>query len=341
MTRVTPRNRGEKRADVYCTTLHIGITYDLRDDYLRAGYSAAQTAEFDGVETIDGIDDALRKLGHTTDRVGNVRALVARLAEGERWDLVFNIAEGLTGFGRESQVPALLEAYSIPYTFSDPLVLAIALHKGMAKRLVRDLGIPTPDFQVVECGDPLDTIPLPLPCFAKPVAGGTSMGISTACKITKQSQFGPVCAELRQRFAQPVLLEAFLPGREFTVGVLGTNKRARVLGVMEVVLLENAEPEIYSYRNKQRYRDCVRYRLADPDIAAAAETMALAVWRGLGCRDAGRVDLRCDSNGQLQFLELNPLAGLHPVDSDLVILSRLIGMKYEELIRQIVESATR
>ena len=122
----------------------VGLTYDLRDDYRRLGYSEEETAEFDSVQTVEALEAALAAAGCRTDRIGSIHQLTRRLADGARWDLVFNIAEGLRGFGRESQVPALLDAYDIPYTFSDPMVLALTLHKGMAKRVVRDLGLPTP-----------------------------------------------------------------------------------------------------------------------------------------------------------------------------------------------------
>src|SRR5687768_9851913 len=130
-------------------TMKIGLTYDLRQEYLAAGYSEIETAEFDRPDTIDGIDNALRELGHETDRIGHVRQLVERLASGDRWDLVFNICEGMYGRGREAQVPALLDAYDIPYTFSDPLVMALSLDKGLTKTVVRSAGIATPDFAVV------------------------------------------------------------------------------------------------------------------------------------------------------------------------------------------------
>src|SRR5512135_3443527 len=127
----------------------VGMTYDLRTDYLEEGYSEEQTAEFDQPATIDAIEETLGSLGYRTERIGHIRALAKRLVAGERWDLVFNIAEGLRGFGREAQVPALLDAYDIPYTFSDPLLLTLPLHKGMTKRVIRDLGIPTPAFAVI------------------------------------------------------------------------------------------------------------------------------------------------------------------------------------------------
>ena len=104
--------------------MRIGLTYDLRADYLALGYCEEETAEFDRDETVQAIEASIRRLGHTTERIGNVFRLTEALARGDRWDLVFNIAEGMRGFGREAQVPALLDAYGIPYTFSDPLVMA-------------------------------------------------------------------------------------------------------------------------------------------------------------------------------------------------------------------------
>jgi len=319
--------------------MKVGITYDLRSEYLRLGYSEEATAEFESLETINAIDEALRELGYSTDRIGNVQNLTTRLAAGERWDLVFNIAEGMHGYAREAQVPALLDAFRIPYTFSDPLVLSLALHKATAKRLVRSMGLPTADFTVVSHESELDTVHLPWPVFVKPVAGGSSVGISGSSKVEDKSELARVCRDLISRFQQPVLVESFLPGREFTVGIVGTGDRARSVGVMEILLRENGEPAIYSYRNKQNYKTKVSYRLGEDDIAARAEQMALRIWTSLGCRDAGRLDIRCDASGEPNFLEINPLAGLHPVDSDLVILGRLRGIRHSDLIESIVASA--
>src|SRR5512145_421963 len=146
--------------------LTIGLTYDLRDDYLREGYSLEETAELDKPDTIAAIENVILQNGYKTDRIGHIQALTRRLASGDRWDLVFNIAEGLNGFGRDAQVPALLDAYKIPYTFSDALGQTLTLHKGMTKHIVRDLGIPTPDFAVVSDPEDIDLIHLPYPLFA-------------------------------------------------------------------------------------------------------------------------------------------------------------------------------
>ena len=320
-------------------TMRVGITYDLRAEYLSQGYGEEETAEFDSIETIDAIDAALCGLGHETDRIGNVRNLTKRLAAGERWDLVFNIAEGMHGFGREAQVPALLDAFAIPYTFSDPLVLALALHKAITKRVVASLGVPTPCFAVVHGDSDLDSVTLPWPVIAKPMAGGTSVGIAQASRVGNQDDLARVSGALLEQYQQPVLVETFLSGQEFTVGLVGTGAKARVLGVMEIFFHGNADPGMYTYANKRDYLTRVSYRLAEPSMAQRAADMALCVWSGLGCRDAGRVDLRCDGSGNLNFLEINPLAGLHPVDSDLVILCRLLGISHHRLIEMIVDSA--
>jgi len=319
----------------------IGITYDLRDDYIAEGYTEEQTAEFDHPRTIAAIEDALQSLGYETDRIGHIRTLARRLVAGDRWNLVFNIAEGLRGFGREAQVPALLDAWEIPYTFSDPLVLSLTLHKGMTKRVIRDLGIPTPDFAVVETPEEVEAVSLPFPLFAKPVAEGTGMGVTAASKIADRTELARVCRELLATFCQPVLIETFLPGREFTVGIIGTGAEAFSPGVMEVHLLEKAEKEVYSYVNKEDWHERIEYALAADAMARAAEKTALAAWRDLGCRDGGRIDLRADANGVPNFIEVNPLAGIRPEHSDLPILCELAGMPYRELIAEIMRSAMK
>ncbi len=319
----------------------IGLTYDLRDDYLAEGYGEEETAEFDAPATIEGLEGALAKLGYQTDRIGNAKALVGRLAQGDRWDLVFNIAEGFHGRARESQVPAILDVYDIPYTFSDPLVLSVALHKDVTKTIVDRAGIPTPAFALIQRPAEVDAIDLPFPLFAKPVAEGTSKGVTAASKILDRQTLRAVCAELLRQFRQPVLVETFLSGREFTVGITGTAAEARVLGTMEIFLLPQAEAEVYSYKNKELCDDLVRYGLAQPEepVVREVERIALASWRALGCRDGGRVDIRCDGDQRPNFIEVNPLPGLHPQHSDLPILCGFLGVAYVDLIDRIVRSA--
>jgi len=321
--------------------LKIGITYDLRDDYLKEGYNLEETAEFDLLDTIEAIEKVILDNGFQADRIGNIKALTCRLAAENRWNLVFNIAEGLYGFGREAQIPALLDAYNIPYTFSDPLGHTLSLHKGMTKHVLRDLGIPTPDFAVVSSDAEIDKVNLPFPLFAKPVAEGTSKGITALSKITNREELRRTCKHILQTFKQPVLIETYLPGREFTVGILGTGKDAKVLGVIEVILKPTAEQNAYSYENKEHYENLVQYALVDDDESKRAREISLKVWRYLDLKDAGRVDLRSDVHGAPHFIEVNSLAGLNPKRSDLPILCNLLGISYHVLISSIIESALR
>ncbi len=309
--------------------MRIGITYDLRDEYLAAGYSEEETAEFDRADTIDSIESALQALGHEVDRIGHARQLVHRLASGTRWDLVFNLCEGLSGAGREAQTPAILDVFEIPYTFSDPCVMSVCLDKGVTKSVVGRAGLPTPQFAVVQHADDLSHAPqLRFPLFAKPIAEGTGKGVTPASCIDTPMQLSQVCQHLLERHRQPVLVEEYLPGREFTVGILGTGPAAKCLGTLEIVLLDQAEPNVYSYVNKERCEELVEYRLVlpeDDEQVRLAEQVALSAWRVLGCRDGGRIDLRSDVNGRPQFLEANPLAGLHPFHSDLPMLATALG----------------
>jgi D-alanine-D-alanine ligase len=321
--------------------MKIGFTYDLRNDYLAQGYDEEMAAEFDRAETIQAITSALEALGHHVDPIGNLSALMAHLVNGERWELVFNIAEGLYGFGREAQVPALLDAFRIPYTFSDPLVLSLALHKGMAKHVVRDNGIATADFKVVESAAAIAAVDLPYPLFAKPVAEGSSKGIIGALHIDDRIALQSTCCQLLAKFQQPVLVETYLPGREFTVGILGSGAQAEALAVMEVVLRPDAEPGVYSLHNKEHYKNLVDYRLENSLLGKRVAETALAAWDVLGCRDAGRIDIRLDTAGVPNFIEANPLAGLNPIRSDLAIMAKLSGKDYQTIIRCIIDSAVQ
>lgn len=320
--------------------MRVGLTYDLRDDYrAMGGFSEEALAEFDSIETVDAIEAAIGALGHQTDRIGHLRHLAARLVAGDRWDLVFNIAEGLSGRGREAQVPALLEAYGVPYVMSDPLTQAVGLDKAMAKRLVRAAGVATADFAVIAEDGDAHACTLSFPVFVKPIAEGTGKGCERASRVEALDELADVAGRLRARFGQPAIAEPFLPGREFTVGILGNGGSARVVGVLEIIQRTQAEAGIYSFDNKEFCESRVAYRLADDAEADAAATSALAAYRALDCRDAARIDLRSDAQGVPQFLEVNTLPGLHPTHSDLPILAALANMDFGRLIAEIMAAA--
>ena len=319
--------------------MRIGFVYDLRDDYRRLGFSEEEVAEFDTIETVQEIALALARAGGRTDEIGNGRALAERLVRGERWDLVFSIAEGVRGRAREAQVPALCELFDQPYAFSDPLTMGATLDKAVAKRLARDQGIATARFQVFETPDDVRRLRLAYPVFVKPIAEGTGKGCSNASRASSIRELRTATADLVARFRQPVIVEPYLPGREFTVGIVGNGSSAEVIGVMEIVLEAGAEDGVYSLRNKEECETLVSYRLATDDEAMKAAERALAAYRALGCRDVGRLDFRSDATGEPQFLEANPLAGRHPSHSDLPIVTTLSGRSYDWLIESILDAA--
>ena len=322
--------------------MKIGLTYDLRSEYLAQGYSEEDVAEFDSDETLAALEASIRSLGHTTDRIGHARALCQRLSAGDRWELVFNIAEGMGGLFRESQVPCLLELYGIPYTFSDPYACAITLDKSMAKRIVLEAGLRTPAFHVVRSPSDVDAVRLPYPVFAKPLAEGTGKGVTSRSRADTPAALREVCAELLTRYAQPVLVEEFLPGREFTVGLLGNGREARAIGTMEILVLDPTHRDIYSFETKELCEKLIRYETPSPGpLREQVEALALGAYRALDCRDGARADIRLDREGQPSFMEINPLPGLHPSHSDLPMIATRAGMTHAQLMGEIIGHAAR
>ena len=319
--------------------MRIGFVYDARDEYLAEGFAEVDVAEFDTWETIAEIEAALIRAGAEVSRVGRGTALARRLAAGERWDLVFSIAEGLAGRSREAQVPALCELFGQPYAFSDPLTMAATLDKAVAKRLVRDQGIPTADFALIRAAKEARGVDLAFPLFVKPVAEGTGKGCEAASVVHDPGALEAAAGRLVERFRQPAIAEAFLPGREFTVGILGNGAGAEVIGVLEIAVRADADDPVYSFDNKENCESRVLYRLAEDSEAVLAGRLALAAYHALDCRDAARVDMRSDAAGMPHFLEVNPIAGLHPTHSDLPMLTQLSGRSYDWLIGGILDAA--
>jgi D-alanine-D-alanine ligase len=319
----------------------IGLVYDLRDEYRSMGYPEEQTAEFDSIETIDAMAEALTRLGHTVDRIGHGKKLAQRLVRGDHWDLVFSIAEGLKGRCREAQVPALLELYDQPYAFSDALTMAVALDKAVAKQLVAAAGVPTAPFMLIETGREDLSGWSHYPAFVKPLAEGTGKGCELGSKVHNPAELLNAARALLHRFQQPALVEAFLPGREFTVGIVGNGAETRVVGVMEILLNADADPGVYSMRNKEDSETLCTYTRADDAQARRVAELGLMAYLALGCRDSCRLDFRSDAAGSPFFLEANPIAGLHPTHSDLPIVAGLHGISYDALMEQIIAAAAQ
>lgn len=318
--------------------MKVGLTFDLRSWYTDRGYSMDETAEFDKQETVDALDNSLKKMGHETEAIGNTFQLIEALASGKRWDMVFNIAEGLYGDGRESVVPAILDQYKIPYVFSGPVIMGLSLNKHLAKLVVSGAGVPVSPGLMISQPKDLDKVNLVYPLFVKPVSEGTGKGITRKSLVNTASELEFMVTWILREFRQPALVEEYLPGREFTVGVVGYGEEAKIIGGMEVICADNLP---YSVEVKENYQNYCKYKPLDEDIAGECKTVALGAWRALNAVDAGRIDLKADRNGRICFIEANPLAGLNPVHSDLPILSRMYGIEYQNLMEMIMYEAIR
>jgi D-alanine-D-alanine ligase len=277
-------------------------------------------------------------MGYETEPIGNAFQLIDALAAGNKWDLVFNIAEGLYGDGRESVVPAILDQYKIPYVFSGPVIMGLSLNKHLAKLVVAASGVPvSPGCLITELKD-LEKCNLKFPLFVKPVSEGTGKGITEKSLVRSSAELLKMVTWILAEFRQPALVEEYLPGREFTVGLVGYGDDAVAIGGMEVMTVDNLP---YSVEVKENYQNYCTYKPLDADIIDECKSVALGAWKALDAVDAGRVDLKADRDGKICFIEANPLAGLNPIHSDLPILSRMYGIEYQTLLEMIMKSATK
>ncbi len=324
--------------------LRVGITYNLKKDFpYRENQPIDELEEFDAEETIDAIRDVLKSDGHEVIKLGGDTGLVDRLRETSL-DIVFNIAEGLRGRNREAHIPALLEFLNIPYTGSDPLTLSLTLDKSMAKRIVLSEKIPTPRFKKVEKMEDLEDFDLDYPLFVKLCDEGSSKGIRLDSKILDPRSLREKTGRLLKAYGSPLLVEEFVRGPEFTVGILG-NDNPTVLGVMQIEIKGMpVEEAVYSLEVKREWEKKVAYH-CPPSIGSPLlkkiEEVAIRSYRVLGCRDVSRVDIRVDQEETPHFLEVNPLPGLSPVYGDLPIMARRMGWDYGQLVKTIFHHALR
>lgn len=296
--------------------------------------------EYDSPETIAAVAHALGGFGVEVEPVAADRRLPWRLEEGH-YDFAFNIAEGQGRRCREAVPAAVCELMGLPFTGSDAVTLGVTLDKWLARRVVSP-EVPVAGAVLIRDEADEDLLSaLRFPVIVKPNDEGSSKGIRGDPIAADAEAAGRQCRWLRARYGCPVLVEEFLPGMEVTVAVVGNGSRARVLGMMEIAPVSTALPFVYSLEVKRDWRRQVRYhvppRLPEP-IRTALECRALTANRLLGCHDVARLDFRMDETGEPRFLECNPLPGLNPESSDIVILSRHL-LPYEKVVQGILLDA--
>ncbi|MCA9781029.1 MAG: ATP-grasp domain-containing protein, partial [Candidatus Eremiobacteraeota bacterium] len=325
------RNKVEK-------ALRVGVIHNLKR--AQASDMDDSEAEFDSQATVDALCKAVEAAGHRAVALEARPELPSQLAD---IDVAFNIAEGRHGRYRESQIPALLELLDIPFTGSEAGSLAVCHDKALAKRLVAQAGVGTARFQVMSSPRASLEKGMEFPLLVKPVAEGSSKGVALRSVVTDEDSLREVVSELVEKYEQPALVEEFLSGREFTVGILG-DRKLKVLPIMEIEFHDGSEHPIYSFDNKQGDDSLVKFQVpakVEAKLQKRLEQSAKAAFRALGCRDVARIDFRLDSQGEVNFIECNPLPGLTPGFSDLCVIAKSAGLEYEDLVAQILAPAIR
>lgn len=322
--------------------MRIGIVCEIQEQPPEHAGRAADVdaiAEFATATEVEHLASAITALGHEVITIGDFIALVRYFGRGETVDLVFNYAAGVCGSAREAQAPALLEALRLPYTGADAFTLTLCIDKAIIKRLWRAAGLPTPDFGLVSTLADVPGVASELagfPLFVKPVREGSSKGISSRSVVHSETALQQQAAYLLKEYRQPVLVEPYLPGREFSVGVLGSGTDARVLGVVEI---SPGAMQFVDLLGKKAWNPRTFLPVVDVALHDDLCRLGLLAYRSVDCRSIGRVDIRLDRNGRPQLLEINPNPGLHPTRSALPAMAQFAGYTYADLIGCIIGQA--
>ncbi len=326
--------------------LRIGLTFDLKpanrqtckpvNDYF---------AEHDTEETISLIQGALEKGGHEVIRIGSAKALLKKL-RALNCDIVFNIAEGVSGRNREAEVPAILEAFGTPYVGSDALTLSVSLDKIISKKIFAYHDIPTPPY--FECANKKDIIVpkgFSFPLIVKPRYEGSAKGIEPDSKVNDFKAFRKKVKRIIEDYRQPALVEEFISGWEFTVGIIGNE----VLPVVQrhVESRTNLSSHIFEKtgvdKDKLRYKEFLEI---EAELESQIKDYALTAFRGLDCRDFTRLDFRVSERLssrkklKIYLLEINPLPSLEK-DDYFAMVAELSGISYDEMVNRILDAAVK
>jgi D-alanine-D-alanine ligase len=305
-------------------------------------------SEFDSEETINAITSALRSKGHSVDYVDVERSNLFSFFKKHGADMVFNIAEGNHGKFRESEVPAILDYLDIPYTGSNTLALALALNKALTKKILKAENIPTPPFQILVKGNEKLDPALRFPLILKPNCEGSAKGINKSNVVHSPKELFSKAHEIISLYKQEVLVEEFIEGREFTVGIL-ENGKIDVLPILEIDFASCAKSGEYFYSwrmkefqgNEEMGLTPTFYCPArlDKETEKKIKEVALRTHRAVGCLDISRTDIRLSADNIPYVLEINPLPGLNPKESNFPIMAYAAGMTYDDLIESILTSA--
>lgn len=326
--------------------MRVGLTYNLKDDlppFMATTRDAS--AEYDSEATVNRVKHALEHGGHEVVLCPYGPALFDVL-RSSRPDIVFNIAEGWEGRARESVVPAILEYLSIPYTGSDPVTLGLCLDKTLTKRVAQSYGIATAPFaEVASLLSDISSLHLTFPLFVKPAYEGSSKGITGRCLVSDVEELEDAVETMLSRYSQPALIEEFLPGREFTVGIIG-NDTIEVFPPMEVRPKGAADAVdstafVYCYDTKvNNGEELLCPAPISPELDEELRRLSVDVARAFKLRDFARIDFRLDRAGKVNLLEINPLPGFSEV-SLYPLCAQAGGVDFDAVVNTILSIALR
>ncbi|MCK9430471.1 MAG: ATP-grasp domain-containing protein [Candidatus Omnitrophica bacterium] len=327
--------------------MKVALTYNLKkkDPLKPVDYFS----EYDSEETINSVITALKNKGHSVEAIDVDYPALFSYFKKNRVDMVFNIAEGKHGRFRESEVPAVLDYLNIPYTGSETFSLALALNKALTKKILKAENIPTPNFQLFVRGDEELSADLTFPLIVKPNCEGSAKGINKTNVVNSKEDLFRKVRECIDIYRQEALVEEFIEGKELTVGIL-ENGKTRVLPILEIDFsnCKKSGEYFYSWKMKE-FQGNTELGLVpefycparlDKDIEEKVKDVALRTHRAVGCLDISRTDIRLDKSNTPYVLEINPLPGLDPKESNFPIMAYAAGMKYDDLIEAILMSAS-
>ena len=328
--------------------MNIALTYNLKKKDTSKPHD--YFSEFDSEDTINAIVSALRQKGHTVSPIDVESPTLFSYFKTNRVDIVFNIAEGKRGKFRESEVPAILDYFNIPYTGSNTFSLALALNKALTKKILKAENIPTPRSQVFVSGNEELDEELKFPLIAKPNREGSAKGINSSNVVTTKEALYKKAREIITDYKQEAIIEEFIEGKELTVGIL-ENGKTTILPILEIDFTncKNSGEYFYSWRMKE-YQGNTALGLVptfhcparlDKDTEELVKDTAFRTHQAVGCLDISRTDIRLSQDNIPYVLEINPLPGLDPRESNFPIMAYAAGMKYEDLIEAILMSASQ
>ncbi|MFA6550113.1 MAG: hypothetical protein WCT36_02040 [Candidatus Gracilibacteria bacterium] len=333
--------------------MNIGLTYNLlKDDLLPDEEPPSCRDEYDSPKTVLAIEQAIKAMGHSVYFIeADDKAYFALYRLKDTLDFVFNFAEGISGESRESQIPTMLEMLKIPYTACGPLAAAVTLDKAVAKKVLIASGISTPPYQVMNTYEDALDPSLSFPLIVKPNGEGSSMGVDADSVCKDEVSLRKKVKQLIDKYKEPVLVEKFLSGREFTIPLIGNGSDLRVLPILEIAFDRFPKMEFYIDCYEAKSVWCEKNDLEEaivvddklePDLKRRLQNIAMDSFNALGLRDFGRIDMRMDEEGNIYVLEANPIPGLNPNPKHFSYFqhsARSTGMSYNQIIEAILKTA--